>query len=123
MKMGIHGFKVTNNEEIRKLILAQLDEMEELAGDLEQGMVNFFSIVFAYYTEMDVADVESKMQKFIEESMGAMQEDMQAALSVVAENYRLLRAANVDAGKLSEDLQAAAEQCKRENEEEKDEVR
>lgn len=49
MKMGIHGFKVTNSEEIRKQILAQLDEMEELARDLQQGMVNFFSIVFAYY--------------------------------------------------------------------------
>lgn len=114
MKMGIHGFKVTSNEEIRKLILAQLDEMEELAGDLKQGMVNFFSAVFAYYSEMDAADVEGKMQKVIEETMGAMQEDMQAALSVVAQNYRSLRAANVDAGKLSENLQAAAESCREE---------
>lgn len=121
--MKIKGFKVTNNEEIRKQGLAQLDEMEKLAADLQQGMVNFFSIVFAYYTEMDCADVESEMQKFIEESFGAIQKDMKEALSMVAENYRSLRAANVNAGKLSEDLQAAAEQCKQEDEEEKDEVR
>lgn len=114
MKMGIHGFKVTNSEEIRKQTLAQLDEMEELAGDLQQGMVNFFSAVFAYHSEMDTADVESRMQKFIEETMGAMQE----ALSVVAQNYRSLRAANVDAGKLSEDLQAAADTCRKDQGEE-----
>lgn len=118
MKMGIHGFKVTNSEEIRKQALAQLDEMEELARDLQQGMVNFFSAVFAYYSEMDAADVEGKMQKFIEETMGTMQEDMQAALSVVAQNYRSLRAANVDAGKLSEDLQAAADTCRKDQGEE-----
>ena len=121
MKMGIHGFKVTNSKEIRKQILAQLDEMEELAGDLQQGMVNFFSMVFACNSEMDVADVESKMQKFVDEAIGAIQEDMRAAVSEVAKNYRTLRAANVDASKLSEDLQAAAAQCKRRDEE--DEVR
>lgn len=36
--MGIHGFKVTNNEEIRKQLLAQLDEMEELARDLQAAV-------------------------------------------------------------------------------------
>lgn len=118
MKMGIHGFKVTNSEEIRKQALAQLDEMEELAGTLQQSMVNFFSIVFAYHSEMDVADVESRMQKFVEETIGAIQEDMQAALSVVAENYSTLRAANVDANKLSEDLQAAADTCRKDQGEE-----
>lgn len=118
MEMGIQGFKVTSNEEIRKGILAQLDEMEELAGDLQQGMVNFFSAVFACHSEMDAADVESRMQKFIEETMGAMQEDMQAALSAIAGNYRTLRAANVNAEKLSEDLQAAAEFCREEQGEE-----
>ena len=118
MKMGIHGFKVTNNEEIKKLILAQLDEMEELAGDLQQGMVNFFSMVFACHSEMDVADVESKMQKFVNEAIGAIQEDMRAAVSEVAKNYRTLRAANVDANKLSEDLQAAADTCRKDQGEE-----
>ena len=118
MKMGIHGFKVTNSEEIRKQALAQLDEMEELAGTLQQSMVNFFSIVFAYYSEMDVADVESRMQKFVEETIGAIQENMQAALSVVAKNYSALRAANVDANKLSEDLQAAADTCRKDQGEE-----
>lgn len=118
MKMGIHRFKVTNSEELRKRILAQLDEMDELARDLQQGMVNFFSIVFAYYSEMDVADVESKMQKFVDDTIGAIQEDMKAAVSEVAKNYRTLRAANVDANKLSEDLQAAADTCRKDQGEE-----
>ena len=39
-------------------------------------------------------------------------------MSEVAKNYRTLRAANVDANKLSEDLQAAADTCRKDQGEE-----